>query len=328
MHIEQHEVHSSQPTSIRELFPDEANDFTRWLFRKRNLSQLGEALYLDLEPKCREVECGGFYLDILAVDRESGSLVAIENQLEGSDTRHLGQLLTYAAAQGVQTLVWIAPNFWTKHVDALEWLNVNTLASIEIYGVEVHGKRARESEYSVDLRPVVVPDSWRKRSGQLGFSVNLTSQKYRSFFQPLVSTLWWDGFTDNGHAYYRSEQMFPSEFEGISYIVGFGASNKVWVYIWIAKNDKEYNRNLLLELQRKADSIRGGLDSELCWIGQPKGRTQASFGIFREGSIDDSEDALHEIREWMTESFRKFKAAVHPHLKSAMESFIMRRRLR
>ena len=318
MQSEQHEVHRSEQTPIRELFPDEASDFTPWLAKRGNLQQLGKALYFDLELKGREVDCGGFALDILAKDRARGSLVAIENQLEGSDTRHFGQLLTYAAVQGVQTLVWIAPSFWQKHLDALSWLNANTSDKIEIYGVEVHGKRIRESEYSVDLRPVVVPEIWRNRSGQLGFAVEATGKKYRRFFQPIVTALWWDGLTDNGHAYYRSEQPVPSGFQDISYYVGFGGDNKLWIYLWIGTSDGEYNRRVLQVLKHSADSIEKQVDSKLCWVGQPKGRIQASFGILREGSIDDPQDELCEIRNWMAKSLRRFMAAVHPHLKSAV----------
>ena len=64
---------------IREIWPNEAADFTPWL--AENLATLGKALGLDLELQTQEAPVGGFSLDILARDVRSGRPVVIENQL-------------------------------------------------------------------------------------------------------------------------------------------------------------------------------------------------------------------------------------------------------
>jgi len=51
---------------VRELWPNEARDFTPWL--AANIDRLGEALGVDLEVTAREAEIGDFSLDILAKD--------------------------------------------------------------------------------------------------------------------------------------------------------------------------------------------------------------------------------------------------------------------
>lgn len=319
MQKEQFGAQRPEQIPIKEIFPDEATCFTPWLAKQQNLSQLGAALYLDLEFVGREVPGGGFSLDILAEDRESGRLVAIENQLGGSDTQHFGQLLTYSAWQGADILVWIAPSFWGKHRTSLEWLNSRAPEKTELYAVEVRGTRVGQAQF-IDFWPVVFPDGWLKRSKMAGSTVRNTSQEYRNFFQPLVTDLWWDGLTDNGSALYRSEQVIRTEFRDVSYIVGFGGNRKVWVYLWIAQGDKEHNKRIYEKLLVAANDIKQEVCEELCWIGQPRDRDQASFGICREGSIGQSNDELDEIRVWMAESFCKFKSAVHPHLQSAMQA--------
>lgn len=271
--------------TIRDLFPKEADDFTQWLAEPKNMMQLGDTLDLRLEPRGTEVDCRGFKLDILATDINSGCLVAIENQLEASDTGHLGQLITYSAMQKVEILVWIATSFWGTHRVTLQWLNEHTSDAIRIYAVEVHGKRISKGDYFVEFRPVVSPSGSKKGA------------RFRKFFQPLVTELWWNGLIDKGHALYQSQQLFPTGVPDISYALGF-SGHQVWVYLWIATNDKMFNKRIFERLYSTRTEIEKGLDTELCWIGQPKKRTQASFGVAREGTIDESDIRLQEIRTY------------------------------
>lgn len=64
---------------LREIWKDEAKDFTKWL--SENIDTLNEALEINLTVVEREKNVGEFYLDIVAEDID-GNLVIIENQLE------------------------------------------------------------------------------------------------------------------------------------------------------------------------------------------------------------------------------------------------------
>ena len=45
----------------------------------------------------------------------------------------------------------------------------------------------------------------------------------------------------------------------------------------------------------------------------------ASFGIRREGSIDDPPERLEELGAWVLEHLPKLKAVLNPHLKEIMD---------
>ena len=78
---------------VREVWPDEATDFTPWLVE--HISELGDELGLEIDPDSvqSEVLVGNYRLDVLARDR-SDRVVAIENQSDETNYTHLGQLLT------------------------------------------------------------------------------------------------------------------------------------------------------------------------------------------------------------------------------------------
>ncbi|MEW6447860.1 MAG: hypothetical protein AB1426_07200 [Bacillota bacterium] len=72
----------------REIWADEARDFTPWL--RENIRALSEALGLDLEITESEGAVGDFWVDLVGRDLSSGRPVVIENQL-GSDARPTGR---------------------------------------------------------------------------------------------------------------------------------------------------------------------------------------------------------------------------------------------
>ena len=109
--------------ALRDAWPNEASNFTPWLAEDANLSQLGEAIGLQLELEGVEKQVGSFSADILAKDLVSQRWIIIENQIAPTDHSHLGQLLTYAAGLDAHTVVWIAETFRDEHRAAVDFLN-------------------------------------------------------------------------------------------------------------------------------------------------------------------------------------------------------------
>jgi hypothetical protein len=105
---------------LREVWPHEALDFTRWL--QVNLDVLSEHLPVALTSAEREQSAGAFSVDLVAEDAD-GNVVVIENQLERSDHDHLGKMITYLAAFEAKRAIWIVADPRPEHVRAVSWLN-------------------------------------------------------------------------------------------------------------------------------------------------------------------------------------------------------------
>ena len=144
---------------VRTKWPNEALDFTPWL--ADNLHLLGEELGMKLELVQQEKSVGPMSLDILAKDTVTGDLVAIENQLEWTDTHHLGQMLTYATGCDACVAIWVATEFRHEYATALHKLNEWTSDRNRFYGVKIELVRKPGSSHSEPrFRKVVYPGGW------------------------------------------------------------------------------------------------------------------------------------------------------------------------
>lgn len=157
-----------ESVDIRNVWRNEATEFTPWLARPENISALGEALHLgELTLEATEQSVGDFSADIVAVD-DAGSTVLIENQLEQTDHRHLGQVLTYLAgvSSGEASIVWVASRFREEHRAAIDWLNQNTIDGFAFFGVELEVLRIGDSAPAPRFNLVAMPNDWAKQARQ------------------------------------------------------------------------------------------------------------------------------------------------------------------
>ena len=120
---------------VRTVWEHEARDFTPWLLD--HADHLAETLGIDLELNQSEHSVGGFSLDLVGRDLTNDAVLIVENQLEGTDHNHLGQILTYAAGTDASSIVWIATSFREEHRQAIDWLNEQTRENIRFFGIEL-----------------------------------------------------------------------------------------------------------------------------------------------------------------------------------------------
>lgn len=126
-----------QKVPLREVWPHEAHDFTKWLAEEQNLATLGMAVGIELELIETESSVGSFNVDIYAQESGTGRKVIIENQLEDTNHDHLGKVITYAAGKGAEVVIWVVAHARDEHRQAIEWLNQHTDSDFGFFLVEV-----------------------------------------------------------------------------------------------------------------------------------------------------------------------------------------------
>jgi hypothetical protein len=149
---------------LREVWPNEAGDFTPWLSSEGGLKLLGQTLGFELQLEKTEKSVGPFNADILAkrMDIADDHWVLIENQLEKTDHVHLGQLPTYAAGLKAATIIWVASEVRDEHRAALDWLNEITSEEFEFYGLEIELWRIGQSSPAPKLNIICRPNNWQR----------------------------------------------------------------------------------------------------------------------------------------------------------------------
>lgn len=164
---------------LREAWSSESSDFTPWLAQPENLKLLGDEIGIELELEATEKDVGPFSADILCKDTVNAHWVVIENQLEKTDHKHLGQLLTYGAGLKAATIIWISAEFTDEHRAALDWLNEISDERIVFLGVEVELWQIGTSLAAPKFNIVSKPNEWSRdvAAGASQVSGELTEAK-------------------------------------------------------------------------------------------------------------------------------------------------------
>ncbi len=309
-----------QNVNLREVWPNEASDFTPWL--AENISKLGDTLGLELELRATEVPVGPYWLDILAHDLGSDRPVIVENQLETTDHDHLGKLLTYASGYDAHVAVWIAKEFRDEHRQALDWLNQRSDENTEFFGVVIEVWKIDDSRPAPHFKLVATPNDWRKEkvtTKQEG-TTSERGEAYRDFFQGLIDRLREEHqFTGAKKGLPQSWYNFPSGLSGIPYEAKFTHGNKASVGLFIGRNDKDQNEGFFDELRENQEAIESELQELLEWD-RIEGYKSCRIAVTRSGSITDNQETLKEIQDWMIDKLLKFKQVFGPRLKDLVDT--------
>ncbi len=156
------EIGRIEEVDIRELWPDEAADFTPWLAYQGGLESLGDTLGLTFTSAKHEVPAGANRADVVCMEvsnPDRSVLVVIENQLDRLDHGHVGQALTYANTLEAGICIWIATEFPEDHRSFVEAQNATPGRKVNCYCVRVSAYKVDESNPVPEFKVVVRPDS-------------------------------------------------------------------------------------------------------------------------------------------------------------------------
>ena len=299
---------------LREAWPNEAQDFTPWL--ARNIDQLSQALDMSLELRQVEAPVGDYSLDVLATDLNEGRPVIIENQLESTNHDHLGKLLTYAAGQDANVIVWLAKEFRDEHRQALDWLNQRTGEDTQFFGVVVELWRIGESPYAPHFKTVATPNDWRKMQVRRAAQSPRDERNYEWRQHLLGSLIRKRGFSFRRTAESKS-QWLRIERPIADIRVWFAATwSKGFPGIAVIDRDRTFRSESVF---RHLEDHRQDIEAALVESGQGEwvdreGR-RSWITIYRDGKVFEELDRWDEFCDWTIAKLDRFREVFGPRLK-------------
>ncbi|MFC3282103.1 DUF4268 domain-containing protein [Litchfieldella rifensis] len=303
---------------LREAWNREDTDFTRWLARKQNLKMLGDTLnILDLELESEEMPVGPFRADILCKSTQTSDWVLIENQLEKTDHRHLGQLMTYTAGLEAATIVWIAAHFTDEHRAALDWLNHITGEEINFFGLEIELWKINDSVPAAKFNIVSKPNGWSKSVARVARGIDQESplrtlqRQYWADFQQVVEDF--GGSLRNGNRAPRAEPYLKFSIGRSGFRLAAVMRRKekrVEAELVISKNAE----SCLASLEHDREAIETELGYDVLWEVHPDKR-ESLLAIVSPSNFDvENTESWKQQHDWLCERLNALYTVFRPRV--------------
>jgi len=307
-----------QKVEIRNAWETEDRDFTPWLAEENNLKILGDSINLDLELEAVEKNVGPFRADILCKDTQNDSWVLIENQLEKTDHKHLGQLMTYAAGLQAVTIVWVADKFAEEHRAAMDWLNEITGDRFRFFGLEIELWQIDNSNPAPKFNVVTKPNNWSRSVSEAS---NKIASNADSPLKQLQQEYWacLESYLTDQASFIKSQTPRPQHWMVFSIgRTGFHLNttvnsneNKIGVELFISNDQaKEYFYLLEQEKQEIENDVGMGLD----WRLLPE-RKGSRIVLFRDAHFNQK-DQWEKDMAWFKDTLEKFDNALRFRIKN------------
>ena len=296
--------------NIRDVWKDEAKDFTPWLACEENILILSEEIGMQLEVVSVEKDVGPYRADIFCREISNGTCVVIENQLEKTDHNHLGQILTYAAGLKALTMVWIAKEFTEEHRAVIDWLNEITDETYNFFGIEVQAWQIGDSLPAPKFSIICKPNNWTKYMMTIS-ETNLTKMQqfqidywgaFKKYLEGGGSTVLrigkpqaqqWMSFSIGRSNFHKNAVVSSSQLGG-----------ELRVELVIMTNDSSLNSNYLSQLKDKTSDIWSNMGEELIWS-DPEDTKGCKVYVRRSVELEDREDWENQF-SWLRDKLELF----------------------
>ncbi len=301
-----------QTIKPREIWKHEAHDFTQWLAKEDNINILCETLDLNIHNIKTESAAGRYNVDIVADDIDNNCKVIIENQLEKTDHKHLGQLLTYASAFDASVIIWLVTDFTEEHTQAIDWFNRHISDSISFFLVQIQVIKIDDSPPAPLFKIISQPNNWGKsiKKSNSGDAISDTKLLQKDFWTELKD------YANKNISLNLGRTPRPKHWYNIS----FGSSR---CHICLTMNTtKEYigceiyirdDMNLYNIFYKNKESIESNIKSELNWMDLPNATASRIQTIYECHPLDRSR--WNEYFEWCTNEIQKFADEFSKYIK-------------
>ena len=305
---------------LRNIWENEARDFTPWLANEENLKFLGDMLGLELELIETEQRVGAYSADIVCDDVRTDRKVLIENQLGKTDHTHLGQIFTYAAGIDAVTIIWIAKQFAEEHRAAVDWLNQISGDELQFFAIEVQLWRIGDSPVAPRFNIVAKPNDWvrevRKATGgnrKLSEGKQLQLELWTKLKDYLESNS--DIRSNSPGPRYYLIHPYP-QVSGLHFASlatnrtkesdSSGPEVSVELFLQGQSAEKRFKR-----LQEHQDEIEQAFEEPLIWYEPESGKKARKIFTRRTWDFRDK-DTWPDLFKWYEKNLQALKAALEP----------------
>ena len=296
----------------RNIWAHEALDFTQWLVREENISVLCQELQINITNVRAEASAGRYYVDIVGDEIESNRKVVIENQLESTDHKHLGQLLTYASAFDASIIVWLVTDSAEEHRQAIDWFNHNMPESISFFLVQIEVYKIGDSDPAPKFNIICEPNNWSKTVKKSSKGDDVSDLK-------LLQKEFWEGLRSLGASLSSKVTFDRAPRAQHWYDVSIGTSR---CHLALTINSQKkyvacevYIRDdlaLYATFLENRTSIETAVGSELEWMELPTA-TASRIKLALSCDPKNKENWL-DYHQWLVTTVEKFSSAFTPHV--------------
>jgi len=312
-----------EKVDLREIWKTEGQDFTPWLAREENLEMLGEVIGVELELEAQEKDVGPFRADILCKNIEDDSWVLIENQIEKTDHKHLGQIMTYAAGLQAVTIVWVASKFTEEHRATLDWLNEITDEKFRFFGLEVELWKIGDSNVAPKFNVISKPNNWSKTVSQA--AKDILSQTTSD--TKIMQYHYWNSFVEyleNSSSKLRPQDPRPKHW--LTFTIGRSGfhmdallntrDKKISVELIIT--DKGEEKAFYHLLEKDKEEIEREMGCALEWK-KNQDKTQSKIALCKDANPADESGRSFQM-EWLKNTLEKFDAVFRKRIRNLKSS--------
>jgi hypothetical protein len=297
---------------LKQYFETEDRHFTPWL--QENIDKLANVIGIDIDNAETEVQIGNYRLDILAYESGTNRRIAVENQYGKTDHSHLGQLITYMAGINAGVVVWLAENFNSEHISAINHLNQISDEDVGFFCIKPRLIKIGDSKPAIEFVIIAKPDEWEKQV-KSETKVSDRGIAYKEFWK-LVIDKYQQQVPDFNPRKIQPRYAYdiPAGKTGINYNWRFTSKGFFEIGLWIGTRSKQRNHEIAEEIISNKDSLEKQLGTSLLfWNNENNKATSVNLRYNQKIDIlTISENEKQELINWIVKWMHKFKESIDP----------------
>ena len=297
---------------LRSIWPNEAQDFTKWLAQENNIKLLSEEIGINITVDEIEASTGRYNVDIKAHDEETEKTIIIENQLEMTNHDHLGKVIVYSAGFDADIQIWIVKDARDEHKQAVDWLNEHSDEHINIFLVQLELWKIGDSKIAPKFQIISKPNDWAKAIRK-NISKNLSNAS-------TIQLNFWEDFKqycETNHVPFSLPK--PSAQHWYSIFIGnsechFDLTYNTMKHQIACELYIYSNKDLYYSLEEHKEDINSLISEKLQWM-PLEGKKASRIKLTSDIDVDPNAENWNSAFEWMSEEVQIFKSAFAKYLK-------------